>query len=93
MQKDIKTGTLRKLYLIAYKSGLSWQIIYKTSSHKLLPVCETRTMKINYKIKKGKASYLWRGEGMRWFKARFKKSTRFIKNNLIELLVTNYSKI
>jgi hypothetical protein len=50
-------------------------------------------MKINYKIKKGKASYLWRGEGMRWFKARFKKSTRFIKNNLIELLVTNYSKI
>jgi hypothetical protein len=33
---------------------------------------------INYKIKKGHVSYLWRGEGKRWYKARFKKSW-FIK--------------
>ncbi|CAB5218099.1 hypothetical protein UFOVP208_53 [uncultured Caudovirales phage] len=29
---------------------------------------------LNYKIKKGHVSYLWRGEGKRWYKARFKTS-------------------
>lgn len=48
---------------------------------------------INYKIKKGHVSYLWRGEGKRWFKARFKNQTWFIKNYFIELLVNNYTKI
>ena len=48
---------------------------------------------INYKIKKGHVSYLWRGEGIRWFKARFKNTKRFIKNHFIELLVNNYTKI
>jgi len=28
---------------------------------------------INYKIKKGHVSYLWRGEGKRWYKAHYKK--------------------
>ena len=32
---------------------------------------------INYKIKKGCNSYLWRGEGKRWYKARFRKDWHY----------------
>ena len=56
-------------------------------------IYESEMKQINYKIKKGHVSYLWRGEGKRWFKARFKNTTWFIKNYFIELLVKNYNKI
>lgn len=47
------------------------------------------TMKeLNYKIKKGHVSYLWRGEGKRLYKAIFKKSW-FININNSVLLVPN----
>jgi hypothetical protein len=46
---------------------------------------------INYKIKKGHVSYLWRGEGKRLYKSLYKKSW-FIKKNLMELLVKQNNK-
>lgn len=46
---------------------------------------------INYKIKKGPVSYLWRGEEKRLYKSLYKKSW-FIKKNLMELLVKQNNK-
>jgi len=67
--------------------------IWNIWSHIVSSLQNKNKMKqINYKIKKGHVSYLWRGEGIRWFKARFKNTKRFIKNHFIELLVKHYNK-
>jgi hypothetical protein len=55
-------------------------------------IYESEMKQINYKIKKGHVSYLWRGEGKRLYKSLY-KSSWFIKNNLTELLVKQNNKI
>ena len=90
MQKDMKISTLCKLYLFACsfrKNSFKPLQIVTCSRKRKHPNEINETMKeLNYKIKKGHVSYLWRGEGKRLYKAIFKKSW-FININNSVLLV------
>ena len=54
-------------------------------------IYESEMKQINYKIKKGKVSYLWRGVGKRLYKSLY-KSSWFIKYPNNVLLVPKYNK-
>jgi hypothetical protein len=40
---------------------------------------------LNYVIRKTFVSYLWRGEGKRWFKSRYKSTKKFLKDYFIRI--------